>query len=467
MVFFALLVAAFLPLPVDAEAWADAWADAWAEAREGAPTMTPRRWILCLDGTWNSTYVRKQRDDGHEVLKPSNALKLCRAVLPFDDGSGREQVTYYDIGVGSLSKFPGTSNRLLSTADKLLGGAFGAGFESNVEDALSFLVHNQLPGDEVFVFGFSRGAATARALTRFLDWSGGLPPKGDAYYLPRFFREYLVSRGTVSASEVRRAIDAERAAEPRPKEPLGPFQRVDIAFLGVWDTVMALGSRFRAAGESTATASRSFHVGSRPADCVRHARQALAIDEARYDFRPEVWTDRHPHQTLEQRWFAGVHSNVGGGYVDDGLANLAFHWILDAAVERGLAVSGSFAEVYKGYPQDRLYRSESWMYRLLDAARLRFGRGRRSLSDWPVSAGLSLSPAVIHRLQADPEARKPNGELRFPDLRQLYRPENVLRFLACQSDLDRYLEELGLADPSARALPADVVRRLAELRQEC
>ena len=459
MVYFALLVAAFVPLPVRA--------DAWADAREVAPPMTPRRWILCLDGTWNSTYVQKKRDDGHAVLKPSNVLKLCRAVLPFDEASGREQVTYYDVGVGSMSKFPGTSNRMLSTADKFLGGAFGAGFEANVEDALSFLVHNHLPGDEVFVFGFSRGAATARALTRFLDWSGGLPAKGDAYYLPRFFRQYLDSRGAVSAAEVRRAIDADRAAEPRPKEPLGPFQRVDIAFLGVWDTVMALGSRFRAAGESTSTASRSFHVGARPADCVRHARQALAIDEARYDFRPEVWTDRQPHQTLEQRWFAGVHSNVGGGYVDDGLANLAYHWMLDEAVEQGLALAGDFADIYRGYPQDRLYRSESWLYRLLDGVRLRFGRGRRSLSGWPAAAGLSLSPAVIHRLQADPEARKANGELRFPALRQLYRPENVLRFLACQSDLDRYLEELGLADPAARALPADVVVRLAELRKEC
>ena len=429
--------------------------------------MTPRRWILCLDGTWNSTYVQKKRDDGHEVLKPSNVLKLCRAVLPFDAATGREQVTYYDIGVGSMSKFPGTSNRLLSSADKFLGGAFGAGFEANVEDALSFLVHNQLPGDEVYIFGFSRGAATARALTRFLDWSGGLPPKGDAYYLPRFFRQYLVSRGEVSAVEVRRAIDAERAAEPRPREPLGPFRRVDVAFLGVWDTVMALGSRFRAAGASTSTASHSFHVGTSPAACVRHARQALAIDEARYDFRPEVWTGSSPHQTLEQRWFAGVHSNVGGGYVDDGLANLAFHWLLDEAAEQGLAVSGDFAEIYRGYPQDRLYRSESWLYRLLDGVRLRFGRGRRSLSDWPAAAGLSLSPSVIHRLQADPEERKANGELRFPDLRQAYRPENLLRFLACQGDLDRFLEGLGLATPDARALPADVVLRLEELRKEC
>lgn len=426
--------------------------------------MNPRRFVLCLDGTWNSTYVKKRRDDGHEVLKPSNVLKLCRAVLPFDEGSGRAQVTFYDTGVGSLAKYPGASNRMLSAADKLLGGAFGAGFEANVEDALDFLVHNHAPGDEVFVLGFSRGAATARALTRYLDWAGGLPAKRDAYYLPRFFREYVVSRGRRSAAEVRRAIDAERAVERVAREPLPPFEPVEITFLGVWDTVMALGSRFRAAGESTSTASRSFHVDSRPAACVRHARQALAIDEARYDFRPEVWTGARPGQSLEQRWFAGVHSNVGGGYVDDGLANLAFHWILEEAAALGLAADRSFAAAYRRYPQDRLYRSESWLYRLLDGARGRWGRGRRSLAGWPETARLTLAPSVIHRLQADPDERLANGELRFPDLRQRYRPENVLRFLAAQPDLDAYLAGLGLADERARALPADVVERIAELR---
>lgn len=432
-----------------------------------SPPSTPRRWILCLDGTWNSTYVQKRRGDGHAVLKPSNVLKLCRSVLPFDASTGREQVTYYDAGVGSMSEFPGTSNSLLQTADKLLGGAFGAGFESNIEEALTFLVHNLRPGDELFVFGFSRGAAEAQGLTRFLDWAGGLPAKGDAYYLPRFFREYLAGRGAVPAADVRRAIDAERAAEPRPKAPLGAFQPVDVAFLGLWDTVMALGSRFRAAGTSTSTASRSFHVGAAPAACVRHARQALAIDEARYDFRPEVWTGAAPEQTLAQRWFAGVHSNVGGGYVDDGLANLAFHWLLGEAAAHGLAVSGEFAGVYNGYAQDRLYRSESWFYRLLDGMRLRFGRGRRSLLDWPEAANLTLAVSVIHRIQADPAERKANGELRFPDLRQAYRPENVLRFLACQRDLDGYLASLGLTEARARGLPADVVARLEKLRPQC
>lgn len=425
------------------------------------PAMETRRIVLCLDGTWNSTYNQAKRSDGHTVIKPSNVLKLCRAVKPRAD-NGREQLTYYDIGVGSLAEYPGTANRLLYFVDRTLGGGFGAGFEGNIEDALNFVVLNHRAGDKVFIFGFSRGAATARGLTRFLDWTQGLlPTKADAYYLPEIFRAYIRSKSTRTFERVLKDINDERAREKRPLPPLelGQFQKIDIEFLGVWDTVMALGSRFRAKGTSTSEVSKSFHVDRQPAGCVRHARQALAIDEVRYDFRPEIWTDHAADQTLEQRWFAGVHSNVGGGYVDDGLANLAFHWILDGAEAHGLEVDRQFANFYRGFPQDRLYRSESLLYRVLDGLRWRFGRGRRQLVGQPASANLTLAPSVIHRLRADPQ--------RFPELRgKPYRPENVLLFLACQPDLDQYLQGLGL-DDEHRQLPADVLQRMTELRPRC
>lgn len=422
--------------------------------------MTPRRIVLCLDGTWNSTYDQKHRDDGRKVLKPSNVLKLARAVLPRDQEGGRDQITYYDVGVGALGEYPGASNRLLYFADRVLGGAWGAGFEGNVEAAASFLVANHQAGDDVFVFGFSRGAATARALTRFLDWAGGLPVKRDAYYLPMLFRAYVVSGGTRTVSDVVAEINAHGASE----SPLEPFCKVNVELVGMWDTVMALGSRFRATGATTSTVSRSFHVGPQPAGCVRHACQALAVDEARYDFRPEIWSGHAGGQTLEQRWFAGVHSNVGGGYVDDGLANLAFRWILDAAKARGLQVDDDFVKHYRPFPMDRLYRSESVVYRTLDWLRCRFGRGQRVLADPPAGANLSLDPSVIHRINADPEVRKKDGAPRFPDLMgKPYRPQNVLAFLASQPDLDAYLEGLGLKEEDRR-LPADVLRQLEDLR---
>lgn len=418
--------------------------------------MPAKRIVLCLDGTWNSTYTWGRRSGGNKVLKPSNVLKLSRAVEP-RDGDGREQIAYYDVGVGALAKYPGVANRLLHLADKILGGKSGAGFEANIEDALHFLVLNHQPGDEVFIFGFSRGAATARALTRFLGWAGGLPGKRDAYYLPLLFRAYIVSKGTRSCADVLAEINAKRKRDDRP--PVDPFQPINVEYLGVWDTVMALGARFTATGEGTSTASKSFHLDRKPVPCVKHARQALAIDEMRFDFRPEIWSGHEEGQTLEQRWFAGVHSNVGGGYVDDGLANLAFKWILEGAEAHGLKVDGKFVGFFRGFAQDRLYRSESLLYRILDAVRWRVGRGKRSLIDpeRPVQANLDLAPSVIHRIAADPG--------RFPDMGgKPYRPENVLLFLASQPNLDAYLAQIE-PDPDKRRLPQDVLDRIAKLRK--
>ncbi len=437
-------------------------------------TPTPRRIVVCLDGTWNSTYDESIRDDGSKVLKPTNVLKLCRSVVPHDPAGRREQIVYYDTGVGSLAEYPGVSNRLLHTADKLLGGAYGAGFEVNIEDALHFLVLNYQPGDEVFIFGFSRGAATARGVTRFLDWSHGLPLKEDAYYLPILFRAFVTSKGGGSGDKVladindKRAKEKNRAGEPRPKPPLKPFQKIDVRYLGVWDTVMALGARFQAKGASTSSPSKSFYVDREPARCVRHARQALAIDEARYDFRPEIWTGCAADQTLDQRWFAGVHSNVGGGYDDDGLANITFQWILKGAMEQGLGVDSAFTRIYRAFPQDRLYKSGSLLYRILD--KLRAGRGMRPLTGHLATANLSLDPSVIRRIQADPKEPKKNGkpgELRFPEMEgKPYRPDNVLLFLACQPDLEQALKGIGLPEEHPQ-LPADALKRIEELRHKC
>lgn len=420
---------------------------------------TARRIVLCLDGTWNSTYVRRQRSDEHYVLKPSNVLKIARAVAPCDPAGGAAQIVYYDVGVGSLATYPGTANALLRMSDRLLGGARGAGFEGNVEDALGFLALNHEPGDRVFVFGFSRGAATAQALTRFLDWAGGLPAKHDAYYLPALFRTYVETRGQTPCADVVAQITAERALELPPRVPLAPFVPVAIELLGVWDTVIAMGSRSRIPGRP---GERSFHVGPRPARCVAHACQALAIDERRTEFRPEIWQDHHPGQRLEQRWFAGVHSNVGGGYVDDGLANLALQWMRERAEGHGLALDPDFLDFYDGYAQDRLYRSDSLMYRLWDALPGRRGRGARELTGRPASASLTLDPSVIWRLRTDPAATQGHDPPRLchPAMGEAYRPPNVLRFLAAQPDLDAYLRELGAKTP----LPDDLLAAIARQR---
>ncbi|MDP9119851.1 MAG: DUF2235 domain-containing protein [Acidobacteriota bacterium] len=433
-----------------------------AESPDGA-AIKPRRLVLCLDGTSNNDFNRQRREQGQEVLKPTNVLKLARGVMPWDQASGREQIAYYDTGVGATTRYPGLANRLAATTDRLLGGAFGAGFEANVERGLTFLALNYQPGDEVFLFGFSRGAATARGLTRFLDWAGGIPRKTDAYYLPVLFQKFVLSRGQARIEDVVKEINDQSAADG--KSGLGPLQPVDVRFLGVWDTVMALGSRFRSTGGSTSEVSKSFYTDQQPARCVRHARQALAVDEARFDFRPEIWSGARDNQSLEQRWFAGVHSNIGGGYLNDGLANLAFLWILHEAEQQGLAVDPAFVGFYRGFVLDRLYRSESLLYRILDGLRWRYGRGKRELIGRPAAANLSLDASVVKRLRADPKEVKKDGSLAHPRL-VLYRPQNVIAYLACQPDLDQYLAGIGLK-AEQRQLPKDVLDTMAVLRQDC
>jgi uncharacterized protein (DUF2235 family) len=427
-------------------------------------SRSPRRLVLCLDGTWNSAYVEHKRRDGHTVLKPTNVLKMCRAVLPFDEGSGRAQISYYDIGVGSLAVYPGLSNRVLYASDRVLGGGWGAGFEGNVEDALHFLALNFQAGDEVFIFGFSRGAATARAVTQFLDWNRGLPQKDDAYYLPRLFRAYVISHGAAGVRDQEvAAINADRQKEGRSGlRPLREFHRVPVKFLGVWDTVMALGSRFDAVAGTTSVAGRSFYAGRTPAACVEFARQALAVDEHRFDFRPEVWSDHLPEQRMEQRWFAGVHSNIGGGYGHDGLANVAFRWMIEGAIAQGLKIDDDYVRFYVPFAGDSMYDSSSLVYRFLDFIRGRSNAGKRDLLVVPPNGNADIDRSVITRMQANPGDLSPGGD--DQPVKAPYRPENVIRFLAGQPDLAAYLQKIGVPHAETIPLPDDVKKRIADLK---
>lgn len=377
-----------------------------------------RRFVICLDGTWKNPYEEKQRDDGSRVLKPANPLKIARAVTPYDPVSARTQIAFYVPGVGGQIKYPGLTNRVLRMVDKQVGGIWGAGFESTVESAAGFLANNFEAGDEVFVFGFSRGAAQAQALTRFLDWMGGIPTKADAYFLPMLFRRYLESGGKGKPSDVKTSSG---------DSPVGRLVPAEVLFLGVFDTVLALGGRFRSPGAGSS--DRAFQVGERPPKSVRHVRHALAIDERRHDFLPSVWKGCEPGTTLEQRWFAGVHSNIGGGYVKDGLANVPLRWILKEAEQFGLAVDSDFLAAYNAFPQDHQNESRGLFFRLMD--RIRRRDGVRSLEGYPDGANLILDRAVVHRLLADPA--------KFDRLDGPYRPENVRRMLSKLDDLDGYL----------------------------
>ncbi len=407
-----------------------------------------KRIILCLDGTWNSAYQKGKRVDGSKVIKPSNVLKLARAIEP-EDAGGNQQIVYYDTGVGSLSKFKGFSNLMLRKTDRILGGVWGAGFESNVEDALTFLIHNYVKGDEVYVFGFSRGAATARALTRVIDWMGGIPTKDDVYFLPIFYRYFIRFKGKKSFADLKSKLHKESTAD---KDLFGDLINLKINFLGVWDTVLSLGGRIMP------VTNRSYYVASKLASCVIHGRQALALDERRHDFTPAIWQkyDRES-QSLKQRWFAGVHSNIGGGYVNDGLANITWRWMIKEvqSIEAEFAINPTFKGFYRGYIQDELMQSKTLFYKIKDF--LMRNKGIREvvtlLDDAYADSELRIHLKTLQRMLSNPARLNPDGtKLNHPQL-DLYRPQNLIEYIG-QRDVvtffQSYVDEVNNSGRDAR-----------------
>lgn len=293
-----------------------------------------KRIILCADGTWNTP---DQKDGG--AICPSNVVKMARAIAP-QAADGTVQVVFYDQGVGTGWGL-----------DRLTGGAFGQGLTKNIEDAYRFLVDNYAPGDEIFLFGFSRGAYTVRSTAGMIRNCGVLR-KNYAHKFPEAHALYR-SKSDDDKPDGNNAVAFRKAFAHEAR----------IRCIGVWDTVGALGIPLR--GLRSFTRRRyQFHdvTLSRYVDC---AYQALAIDERRKPFKPAIWeTKGVPGQKVEQVWFAGVHTNVGGGYRDSGLSDLAFAWMLDKAKGCGLTFDQAYIEAtIHPNPHGILRNSKTGLYK--------------------------------------------------------------------------------------------------------
>lgn len=296
-----------------------------------------KRIILCADGTWNEP---EKIDEKTGRPQPTNVLKVARAVLP-RSSAGVEQVVYYHEGVGTEGGL-----------DTITGGAFGSGMSQNVRSLYRFLVYNFEPGDELYLFGFSRGAFTVRTLAGFMN-KVGLLHKDDEYYTREIYELYQSSTPT-NTPEWQHAF-----RHIKDKRPCPP-----ILFIGVWDTVGALGAP-GALGQIFNRNKYKFHdIGLN--QWIQNAYHALSIDERRKPFAPSLWT-RPPgwSGTLEQVWFAGVHSNVGGSYSPDGLANEALHWMVEKAENLGLEFDRSFLQHYRPCFNSVLNDSMTMMYRVM------------------------------------------------------------------------------------------------------
>lgn len=279
-----------------------------------------KRIIFCADGTWDS------------AESDTNVYKLFKAIPITAD-----QIAFYDDGVGS----DGTP------LEKVAGGAFGDGLFQKIKDGYAKVAHVYEPGDDIFIFGFSRGAFTARSLAGMIAICG-LPTAS--------FDDNLVNT----------AFQAYRNPNQRAAllAGLNHYNLFDakIKMVGVWDTVGALGIPAIFGGIDPLVygfLDTSLHPD------VLNACQALAIDERRQEFPPTLWTPPAPPvagQVLEQVWFCGVHCDVGGGYPETGLSDITFSWMMGKAINLGLqvdlGVSAQYAPLDAKYALGQIH--ESW-----------------------------------------------------------------------------------------------------------
>jgi uncharacterized protein (DUF2235 family) len=334
-----------------------------------------KRIVICSDGTWNTP---DQKDGGEN--RPSNVVKMARAIAA-NSPDGKPQIVFYDQGVG-------TSWGL----DRLTGGAFGKGLEKNIEDAYRFLMHNFEDGDEIFFFGFSRGAYTVRSTAGLIRNSGILKK----IYAEKFPEAYKLYR----KKDVH--PDSEKAKQFRSSFS----QVVTTKFIGVWDTVGALGIPVRGLRFLT-KGLHEFH-DVELSRFVKNAFHALAIDEKRGPFKPSLWESKKKEgQVIEQVWFAGVHSNIGGGYQDSGLSDITFKWMKEKAENCGLAIDEKYIDkVIHPNPAGVLRNSKVSFYKFTKGYTRPIGQGKGDNE--------AVHPKVVVRHKVDPPP---------------YRPKNLVEYL--------------------------------------
>jgi uncharacterized protein (DUF2235 family) len=337
-----------------------------------------RRIVICFDGTWNQV---------REPARITNVVKLAQAVKPVAS-NGTDQLIYYNSGVGTGD-----------LVDRFLGGVFGKGLRANVKRALAFLSLNYQDDDEIYIFGFSRGAYSARALAGVIGAAGiplqaefeqfetvwnyyrVKPEKRKADRQQRIVRKPGQSETPLTALE-QKAVANIGASEKRTLDAFAAIEHLTVKprlrCVGVWDTVgsygIPAGFGLGAMGRMFATWTNGFH-NTHFGDHVDIGLHAIAVDEQRRPFAPTFWTipkAASPPSMVEQAWFCGVHASVGGSYPDAGLSDTALIWMIARVVELGRSGFGGSLEF-----DDQFIKA--------NAKPNAFGTAYRSAKGWPVS----------------------------------------------------------------------------------
>ena len=280
--------------------------------------------VICLDGTNNQ-------------LKAAINTNVVRLFSMLDLKDPARQVGYYDPGVGTFSS-PSAWTPVARTISRYAGLMFGAGLRQNLGEAYSYLIDAYEPGDHIYVFGFSRGAYTARALTGMLDVFGVFRP-GSGNLVPYAVNAFARQHDRPRDDERQRAAKQEFFEGLRVYAKTHAVDReahVDVHFVGLWDTVKAAGTIGRQLRWPFTRQLPHAHT-------IRHA---VSIDEKRRPFAAYLVETPNPShikvcrsQDLVEVWFAGVHSDIGGMFATGTpLSDIALKWMVDEAMGKGLWV---------------------------------------------------------------------------------------------------------------------------------
>ncbi len=293
-----------------------------------------KRIVISFDGTWN-----KPADEGLPINKQveTNVSRFYKS-LKKQAPDGTKQVKWYDEGVGS------------KWYDRYVGGAIGAGLEFNILQGYEFLAKQYQSGDEVYILGFSRGAYTARSLVGMIRNCGLI------------HAEQLTLRTAIAYGIYRTRGDDVDSFTARTFR--SAFSRkITVKFLGIWDTVGALGIPLDILSEFNLK-FYEFH-DTKLSSIVENAYQAIALDEHREHYDVALWDPNiTQQQMMAQRWFIGSHSDIGGGNNDHQLSDISLRWIQDKASTIGLALDNVQVgdENYRGELTDSYARFLNGVY---------------------------------------------------------------------------------------------------------
>jgi uncharacterized protein (DUF2235 family) len=394
-----------------------------------------KRIAIFCDGTWNR----------HDAVNPTNVVRMAQAVKHTAD-DGRKQQVFYVLGVGAGRG----SNAVARTLDRFAGGALGWGLIENIEDAYRALIFCYEPGDEIFIFGFSRGAYTARSLAGLLR-SCGIPPRENVGRIGEAIRRYR-SRSKDTKPDDPASFAWRRDFAPytatsqlewnwRQKTNPGLCVNLTIKYLGVWDTVGALGVPGYWAAAPLFNKKHQFHDADL-SRTVLSARHAVAIDEQRRTFLPAMWSDKLDHMNrtalgldeetsldpatradwpYRQEWFPGDHGSVGGGGDRLGLSAFAFDWVAEGAQEAELCMdSAKLAQVREGRNIREALVNQSRLGLLARVMRLRpFDR------DGPTRV-VDVSQTAIDRIACDPAYQPKTLARVLPTLQETLTKDDLL-----------------------------------------